>query len=99
MMNRKSLANTRVAWLRTIEPLLCLYFIACLANIAYGQTYLQKVRTFHTAEEFNRLTKAKVKLHRGPLCHKCSGDVRATYDDLLIGSSFGVKIGRASCRE
>ena len=52
--------------------------------------YLQRVRTIHTAGEFNRLTKGKVKLRRGAWCRKCSGDVRATYDDLLIGSSFGV---------
>jgi len=90
MMNRNSLATVRAARLQTISPLLCLYFIACLANIAYGQPYLQKVRTFHTADEFNQLTKAKVKLHRGALCQKCSGDVRATFDDLLIGTSFGV---------
>src|SRR5262252_64120 len=54
--------------------------------------YLQRIRTIHTAGEFNRLTKGKVKLHRGAWCRKCSGDVRATYDDLLIGSSFGVAL-------
>src|SRR5215470_5034374 len=54
--------------------------------------YLQCTRTFHTVGEFNRLTKGKVKLHRGAWCRKCSGDVRSNTDDLLIGSSFGVAL-------
>jgi|GEM_PF-320311 len=74
---------------------LCLCALVVLAGSAQAQqpkaaTHLQKVRTFHSAAEFSRLTQNKVKLHRTAYCRKCSGDVRATYDDLLIGSDSGV---------
>lgn len=88
---RCDLVKTQVAL--TIH--LCLYVFLAVCAFAQNQgggspIYFQKVRTFHTAAEFNRMTKGKVKLHRGARCRKCGGEARATGDDLLIGSSFGV---------
>jgi hypothetical protein len=54
-----------------LHSLLCIF----LAGAAFAQsrevksiTYPQKVRTFYTVEEFARMTKGKVKLHRAARC-------------------------------
>jgi hypothetical protein len=40
-------------------------------------SYAQKIRAFHTAEEFARLTKGKVVIHRSPICGKCKSPLPA----------------------
>jgi hypothetical protein len=61
---------------------LALYVCLCifLTIFAFAQnqgtrstTFPQKVRSFYTAEEFARLTKGSVKLHRRPNCDDCKG--------------------------
>src|SRR5262245_13522410 len=55
---------------------LCLCVFLTSAAFAQSQeaksiSYLQKVRTFHTAEEFARMTKGAVKLNRKSKCDGC----------------------------
>ncbi len=45
--------------------LICFCLSVCVAAQAQN-TYLQKTRTFHTAEEFAQTTKGEVKIHRSP---------------------------------
>src|SRR5262249_16059897 len=44
--------------------------------------YSQMTRTFHSADDFNRLTKGKVKIHRNSALRYVGGE--------LIGSSSGI---------
>src|SRR5262249_10299845 len=52
--------------------------------------YFQKIRVYHTAEEFSRLTKGRVKLVRSSNCVKCAGEVRGPLTDSLIGTETGI---------
>ena len=63
----------------------------CLSVFAAAQaqspnTYLQKTRTFHTAEEFAQMTKGEVKIHRSPQKETFGGALD------LIGTSQGAYI-------
>lgn len=67
---------------------LCLFAVRTFSAQAQVQTesekYLQKSRTFHSAEEFARLTKGTVKIHREPRYKSfLSGDI-------LIGGPSGI---------
>ena len=53
-------------------------------------SYFQKTRTLHTAEEFARLTKSRVKIVRSPNCAKCAGEVRGPLTDSLVGTETGI---------
>ena len=61
-------AHTQARWKLRLS--LCLCFFMLLSFAADGQqakspdTYLQKTRTFHSAAEFERLTKGQVVIHR-----------------------------------
>ncbi|MCG3162644.1 MAG: hypothetical protein JMDDDDMK_03937 [Acidobacteria bacterium] len=83
-----------------IRHMLILYSCLCIFPIipAFAQdqranspnTYSQKIRTFHTAEEFARLTKGKVKINRESSCKKCVGSPREQLNIDLIGSLAGI---------
>jgi hypothetical protein len=69
---RCDLVKTQGGWI--VHLCLCIF----LTSSAYAQkqeaksiSYHQKVRTFHTAEEFARLTKGAVKLYRKSNCDGC----------------------------
>lgn len=56
--------------------LLCLMaWFSGMARAQAPNTYSQKTRTFHSAEEFARLTSGKVKLHRQSYCPGCPSPV------------------------
>jgi hypothetical protein len=64
------------------QGVLALYVCLCIFStiFAFAQnqgakstTFSQKVRAFYTAEEYARLTKGSVKLHRKPDCDDCKG--------------------------
>lgn len=66
---------------------LCVFLFCCPSPSTNAQStrpekYSQPSRTFHTAEEFNQLTKGKVKIHHSPTLRYASGE--------LIGSSSGI---------
>ena len=65
--------------------LICLWLSVCVAVQAQN-TYLQKTRTFHTAEEFARMTKGEVKIHRSPQTEFAGWPID------LIGTNLGAYI-------
>src|SRR3954469_1661525 len=73
--------------------LLCLcLFLFCSssfstnAQVPAAEKFSQQIRTFHSAEEFKRLTKDKVKIYRQPTLKYVGGE--------LIGSSSGIVLKR-----
>src|ERR1700741_4097300 len=81
---RCDLVKTPVAFILQ----LCLCIFPAISVFAQNQqadfrnTYLQMTRTFHSADDFNRLTKGKVEIHRSPKWPHLDGE--------LIGSSNGI---------
>jgi hypothetical protein len=81
---RCGLVKTQVALI--LHLCLCIFLAAHI--FAQNQradsknAYSQTTRTFHSADDFNSLTKGKVKIHRGPNPPYLGGE--------LIGSSSGI---------
>lgn len=85
-----------------IRRMLILYSCLCIFPItpAFAQdqranspnTYSQKIRSFHTAEEFARLTKGKIKIHRSAIYNHSNYGVR------MIGTDRGVVVRHANGR-
>src|SRR5262249_56938805 len=75
---RFDLVKTQGGWILY----LCFCIFPVISAFAQKQeaksiSYHQKVRTFHTAEEFARLTKGKVVLYRNPTCRECKAALPA----------------------
>jgi hypothetical protein len=92
-MPRPKSQSTREKTLERCAIFLCLSIFATFSGQAQSErtkNFRQKARTFHTAEEFARLTKGKVKIIRSPVCTRCAGDSGISLTDSLIGTKNGI---------